>query len=386
MSRLDDLIAELCPDGVEYRELGEIALPTRGVRVIRSQLELEGEYPVFQNSMIPLGYYEKSNCPANTTFVISAGAAGEVGYSTVDFWAADDCFYFICPEQLQSRFLYYVLMYQQEYLLSRVRRASVPRLARSVIENLKIPLPPLPIQQEIVRILDKFTALEAELEAELEARMKQYEYYRDDLLTFNNDVPMVKLGDVAVCYAGATPKTNKKEYWENGFIPWMSSGEVNLGQVYITEQKITKLGFDMCSTKMVPANTVVVALAGQGKTRGMVAITRIPLCTNQSLCSIIPNEKVNSNFLYYYLKTQYEKLRLISSGDGTRGGLNLKMLKEYIVPVPPLAEQERIVSILDRFDTLVNDITQGLPAEIAARRKQYEYYRNKLLTFKEKVS
>lgn len=180
MSKLQQLIQQYCPDGVEFKFLGEAATIVRGVRVVRSQLSEYGKYPVYQNSMIPLGYYEKSNCPANSAFVISAGAAGEIGYSTVDFWAADDCFYFVCPEQLQSRFLYYALLCQQSYLFSRVRRASVPRLARSVIEGIRIPLPPLPVQEEIVRILDKF----AELTAELTARKKQYEYYRDYLLTF----------------------------------------------------------------------------------------------------------------------------------------------------------------------------------------------------------
>jgi len=176
-------------DGVEHKSLGEIATITRGVRLVRSQLAENGKYPVYQNSMTPLGYYEASNCPANTTFVISAGAAGEIGYSAVDFWAADDCFYFVCPEQLQSRFLYYALLCKQNYLFSRVRRASVPRLARSVVERIKIPVPPLAEQERIVAILDKFDALvndiSAGLPAELNARRKQYEYYRNKLLTFN---------------------------------------------------------------------------------------------------------------------------------------------------------------------------------------------------------
>ena len=193
------------------------------------------------------------------------------------------------------------------------------------------------------------------------------------------------MGDVAACYAGATPRTGIKEYWENGTIPWMSSGEVNYGNVHHTEKKITQLGFDNSSTKMVPPNTVVVALAGQGKTRGSVAITRISLCTNQSLCSIVAKEEINSNYLYYFLKTQYKQLRSVSSGDGTRGGLNLKMIKDYEVPVPSLEEQERIVKILDQFDALVNDISVGLPAEIKARKEQYEYYRGKLLTFQPQV-
>lgn len=175
-------------DGVPMVALGEIATIARGVRVVRSQLSEEGLYPVYQNSMTPLGYYSESNAPSNTAFIISAGAAGEVGYSNVSFWAADDCFCFDCSEQLQSRYLYYALMSQQSYIASRVRRASVPRLSRSVVERMQIPLPPLEEQQRIVAILDKFDALTTDisigLPAEITARQKQYEYYRDKLLTF----------------------------------------------------------------------------------------------------------------------------------------------------------------------------------------------------------
>lgn len=183
-----------------------------------------------------------------------------------------------------------------------------------------------------------------------------------------------RIGEVAECYAGATPKTTVREYWNNGTIPWMSSGEVNYGEVFATEKKITQLGYDKSSTKLVPPNTVVIALAGQGKTRGTVAITRIELCTNQSLCSIVTNDTLNSDYLYHYLHSKYQDLRQISSGDGTRGGLNLKMIANYVVPVPPLAIQHEIVNILDKFTEL--------EAELEARRKQYEYHRNKLLSFK----
>ena len=113
-------------------------------------------------------------------------------------------------------------------------------------------------------------------------------------------VPMVKIGDVCTCYAGATPDTKNPQYWENGTIQWMSSGEVNKGQVFATEKKITQLGYDKSSTKMVPINSVVVALAGQGKTRGTVAITRTELCTNQSLCAIIPNDQLIADYLFHF--------------------------------------------------------------------------------------
>ena len=157
--------------------------------MVKSQLTEEGNYPVFQNSMTPLGYYDNSNYLADTAFVISAGAAGEVGYSYKDFWAADDCLCFTCSNKLLSRYLYYALLCKQEYLFSRVRKASVPRLSRTVVEQLKIPLPSLTEQARIVDILDRFDTLTADistgLPAEIEARQKQYEYYRDKLLTFD---------------------------------------------------------------------------------------------------------------------------------------------------------------------------------------------------------
>jgi type I restriction enzyme, S subunit len=175
-------------DDVEWSLLEEVVKMRRGVRVVKNQLEEIGKYPVYQNSMTPLGYYDKNNNQANTTFIITAGSAGEVGYSNIDFWAADDCFTLICPNNLQSKFLYYYLKVRQKYFFSKVRRASVPRLSRTVIEKIKIPIPPLAEQERIVAILDKFDALVNDisvgLPAELNARRKQYEYYRNKLLTF----------------------------------------------------------------------------------------------------------------------------------------------------------------------------------------------------------
>lgn len=165
-----------------------------------------------------------------------------------------------------------------------------------------------------------------------------------------------KLGDIAELYAGATPSTSVLEYWTEGTIPWMSSGEVHNGQIFETEKKITTLGYDRSSTKMVPANSVIVALAGQGKTRGSVAITRISLCTNQSLCSILPNETYDSDYLYFFLKSQYETLRFISSGDGTRGGLNLQMLRDFLIPFPSLEEQHIIALFLSSIDSFISSI------------------------------
>lgn len=184
------------------------------------------------------------------------------------------------------------------------------------------------------------------------------------------------IGSFAQCVAGATPNSKDPSLWD-GNIPWMSSGEVNKRIIRSTDRCITQRGFDSCSTKMIPAGAVVVALAGQGKTRGTVARTRIELCTNQSLCAIISDANVDSDFLFHYLVSQYNNLRAVSSGDGTRGGLNLKMIREYRVPVPPLEVQREIVRILDQFTTLETE----LEAELEARRTQYEHYRNHLLSY-----
>ena len=173
---------------IQMVKLGELCKITRGIRVTRSELNSDSGYPVYQNSLTPMGYYNKSNRKANTSFVISAGAAGEIGYSTDDYWAADDCLTFECPSSLNDKFLYHFFKTKQDYLYSRVRKASIPRLSREVLEKLEIPFPPIEIQNRLVSVLDNFEKicndLNIGLPAEIEARQKQYEYYRDALLTY----------------------------------------------------------------------------------------------------------------------------------------------------------------------------------------------------------
>jgi len=200
------------------------------------------------------------------------------------------------------------------------------------------------------------------------------------------EVEWKTLGDVAKkIYSGGTPDTKKTEYWESGTVPWMSSGEVNLKTVKETEKYITEAGLNNSSAKLVPKNSVVMALAGQGKTRGKVARTRIVLTTNQSLAALTFDEKkINSDYIFHFLETQYESLRQISSGNSGRGGLNLQMISAYKVPIPcpdnlekSLAIQSEIVRILDTFTALTAELT----AELTMRKKQYNYYRDQLLSF-----
>lgn len=253
-------------------------------------------------------------------------------------------------------------------------------LSKDKFASIMIPIPTSDEQTRIVGILDKFTNTIENLKQQIAERRTQYEYFLKQLLDLGGQegLNIKTLGEIGKCVAGATPSTKVNSYWDNGNIPWMSSGEVHQGIVRHTSSFITQKGYDNASTKMLPINTIVIALAGQGKTRGSVAITAIELCTNQSLCGVVINDKTIINkYIYYYLKTRYDDLRRISSGDGTRGGLNLKMIGTYKVPVPSFSEQSRIVSILDTFEACI----LNLEKQLELRVKQYEYYRNKLLTF-----
>ena len=177
-------------NNLTVKTLEEVAEIKRGRRLVRKELSEKGRYAVFQNSMTPLGFYDKSNVGGDTTFIISAGAAGEVGYSSVNFWAADDIYYFIPITTICSKYLYHFLLTKQPTIKGQVRRASVPRLAKNAFAKIKIPIPPLSEQQRIVSILDKFDTLTSSisegLPKEIELRRKQYEYYREQLLAFRH--------------------------------------------------------------------------------------------------------------------------------------------------------------------------------------------------------
>lgn len=190
-----DQLLTFSDNNVAWKPLGDVVNLKRGKRLVKSQLKEFGKYAVYQNSMKPLGYYHESNVKSDTVFIICGGAAGEVGYSDVDFWAADDVYLYLDADNLLSKFLYHCLLNQQNKILSQVRRASIPRLSKTAIEKLKIPIPypnnpktSLIEQTRIVSILDKFDALTNSisegLPREIELRQKQYEYYRDLLLSF----------------------------------------------------------------------------------------------------------------------------------------------------------------------------------------------------------
>lgn len=188
MNKIDDLIKQYCPNGVEYKELGEVLRVNRGRRLTKKELSDDGRFVVYHGSKdTPLGKYNQSNAPADTVIVVNTGGIGGVAYCKDAFWCSDGSFYIGHSDKLNNKFVYYFLVQFEDYFLQHKRVGGVPTIDRSVVENVKIPVPPMPVQEEIVRVLDTFTALEAELEAELEARKRQYEYYRNKLLTFDED-------------------------------------------------------------------------------------------------------------------------------------------------------------------------------------------------------
>lgn len=405
MSKIEDLIKQYCPNGCEWKSFYDVAAYVRGVSYSKSKdLGISGNghkllrannIDVESNSLnltdVKIVDYsvkvKKSQMLMADDILICAGSGskehiGKVSYIYEDMDYTFGGFMGVIrsdKKEIHPRYMFHILMSPlfRNYIKSS-DSSTINNINNETWKNFQIPIPPRPVQEEIVRILDKFTELEKELEKELELRRKQYAFYRDKLLTFDGGVEWKRLGDVCQLVAGATPSKSVLAYWNNGTISWMSSGEVNLRIVRDTEKKITQLGYDSASTKIVPVHSVIIALAGQGKTRGKVAINEIELCTNQSLCSMICGESLNYKYLYYYLDSKYEELRAISNGDGNRGGLSLKILAPYKIPVPSPTEQERIVKILDKFDTLTTSLTSGLPAEIKLRKQQYEYYRDYL--------
>lgn len=400
MSRMS--VMEKLLDGVDVEmiTLGKIITPQRGKRLVKSQLEEVGSYAVYQNSKTPLGYYHESNAKSQTTFVIVAGAAGEVGYSEVDFWAADDVYFFPATNILNNKYLFHFLLTKQHEISSQVRRASIPRLSIAAVEKLQIPIPcpenpekSLEIQAEIVRVLDGFTFLTAELTSELTAelniRKKQYNYYRDQLLRFQEGMVKWKpLGEIGEFIRGK--RFTKADYVEDG-IRVIHYGEIYTRYGVFTAQAFSQVRNDMAgSLRYAQPGDVVIAGVGEtvedvGKAVAWIGNGKVAIHDD----TYAFRHSMNPKFISYVMQTATfidEKAKHVSRGKINR--LLVDGIAKVRIPIPypddaekSLAEQARIVAILDEFDALTNSISEGLPREIELRQKQYEHYRNLLLCF-----
>ena len=380
MSRLEELIQQLFPDGVEYKAIKEEYQRLKGTPITAAKMKeiarSDGEVRVFAGGKTVIDAHEKDIPNANIIYVpavlVQSRGVIDAIYYEKPFTFKNEMWAYTHPEKTSVKFLYYVLKSNMgKFRDAASGMGSLPQISLSVTEDFRIPLPPLPVQQEIVRILDTFTELTAELNekltAELAARKKQYEYYRDELLHKSSfrDVRVCKLGEVANIHTGSKPAEILEDYSEFEYI---NAGTSNSGYV---------------KTPNSPGDTVTTPSRGQGGI-GFVGYQSRPFHLGPLCYSIRSNDEniVTNKFIYYWLSSHAGDILAFKKEGGTPA-LNRGDLMGLRLCVPHISVQHRIVSILDRFDALCNDLTSGLPAEIEARKKQYEYYRDKLLTFQE---
>ncbi len=272
--------------------------------------------------------------------------------------------------EVQVSYLFYYLAHRYLELRELAHGSNQSNLSGQLIKGFRVLLPPLPEQRKIAAILSTWDEAIALTERLIAALQQRKQGLMQRLLTgqvrfpgFEDAWRKVRLGEVAELIAGGTPSTRVPEYWD-GDIRWMKSGEVHLKRIYEVENRITQAGLDNSSAAMLPVNSVLVALAGQGKTRGTVAVNKVKLSTNQSVAAIVPDaEELFYEYLFYNLDSRYHELRRLSTGDGGRGGLNLGIIGFIKVPLPPVDEQERISEVLRECDTeivLLTDYTDYL--------------------------
>ena len=402
---------------IHKTKLIEIAKLSRGKRLVRSELHENGQYPVFQNSLTPLGYYNNKNFDGGKTCIVTAGAAGEIFYQDRDFWAADDVLV-ITTDDILNKYLYYFLLNKQNLIKSKVRKASVPRLSRDDIEKIEVSLPPIEIQNKIVKILDRFQELLSDtkglLPLEIEQRRKQYEYYREKLLTFDsicartnertNERTLItkqylRLIDEAAEVAGVNVSYE---------VEWKTLREIAVGNLTygsgasaieydgeVRYVRITDIDINgnLKEEKFSPSEVeekyflnygdILFARSGATVGKNYIHQTEEKSIYAGYLIKLIVNQKLAlAKYIYHCINTtEYFKFVENTRSNGSQPNINAKQYSDFKILLPPMPVQEYIVSILDKFDALVNDLSQGLPKEIALRQKQYEYYREKLLNF-----
>lgn len=383
MSRLKELIERLCPDGVEFSPLKNIAIIKNGKDYKHCG---PGDIPVYGSGGI-MTYIDQFCYDKPTVLLPRKGSIGKIYYVETPFWNVDTVYYTdinttkVCP-----KFLYYFLA-TIDLEKMNCGKGAVPSLTQEILYRIIIPVPPIEVQEEIVRILDRFADYAASLQAELQARKEQYEYYRNLLLTFNPSacgcgtdgeqeikvttcgggnykVIWKAMGEICDLSRG---KVYSKDYLRNnsGSYPVYSSQTVNNGELGRISTYDIEGEYLSWTTDGAYAGSIFYR-------SGKFSITNV--------CGLIkPSKIIDIHFLHHWLTLQAPKHVYQGMGNPK---LMSNQMSEIRVPILPIEHQKKIASILDRFEALVNDLTQGLPAEMAAVRERYEYYRNKLLTFK----
>ena len=397
MPKLDELIRELCPDGVEYKPMSEVIQFLNGRAYKQTELLDNGKYKVLRVG----NFYTNENwyysdlelepdkyCERGDLLYTWAATLGP------QIWNEDKAIFHYHIWKLKfdenlinKKFLYHFLSMDVDDIEKSLTKSTMPHVSMASMNKRIVPLPPLEIQREIVRILDNFTNLTAELTAELTARKMQYSYYRDNLLSFNMPVSKKKIGEITRVFSAA--RVHKNEWTQEG-VPFYRSSDViskfngvenSRGKAYISFDLYKRLSAK--SGKIMKDDILITG----GGTIGIpyVVPSDEPIYVKDAdLLCIQKSKEFNSRFLYhYFLSTEFRKYLENITHNATIAHYTISQIENTPVPLPPLDVQNRIVNVLDNFEKICSDLNIGLPAEIEARQKQYEYYRDKLLTFAE---
>ena len=386
MSKLEELIEQYCPDGVEWKPLAECCNILDGKRKpITKGARQSGPYPyygangiqdwvadyIFDGTYVLIG---------EDGSVITPNGTPIVNWAHGKIWVNNHAHIIAETTGILLRFLFY---YIQIIDIHNLVHGNIPKLTQGDLKDLEIPVPPLPVQEEIVRILDTFTELQAELQAELQKRKQQYNYYLDNLLNFNDinrggqaEVKWMKLKDIGkVCMC---KRILKNQTSSSGDVPFFKIGTFGGN----ADAYISQTLFNEYRAKYSYPQKGDILISAAGTIGRTIVFDGAPSYFQDSnIVWLKHDESIVQNS---YLRYCYTLNPWVVSTGGTIARLYNDNILEATIPVPSLSDQQKIVSILDRFDQLTNDLTSGLPAEIEKRRQQYEYYRDKLLTFKRK--
>ena len=398
MSKVQDLIQKLCPDGVEYKKLGDVCELSRGKVYSKTYIvENAGEYPVYSSQTANNGELGRISTfdydGEYLTWTTDGAYAGTIFHRKGKFSITNVCgLISIKITDLSIRFLYYWLSIKaKEHVYSGMGN---PKLMSNQMIPIEVPIPPLKVQEEIVKILDRFAEYAAELQAELQARQEQYEYYRNKLLSFSDinrehtDVTWMKMSEIGSFIRG---KRFVRTDIVNDGVPCIHYGDMyTYYGLYATQSKGWLRNELASKMRYAQKNDVVIVAAGENKEDigiGLAWLGDEPAAVHDA-CFIF-RSNLYPQYVSHYLRSNYYHRQIVKYvSEGKICSISAKGLGNAIIPIPTYEEQVRIATLLNNFEALVSDLSQGLPAEITAVQEQYEYYRNKLLSFprNEKIS
>ena len=398
MSNLEELIKEYCPNGVDYVKIKDVFTRLKGTLITAGKMkEIEtsnGEIKIFAGGKTVINANESDIPNANITRVpaVLVQSRGVIDFIYYDqpFTFKNEMWAYTAKNIITVKYLYYVLKNNVQYFReSASGMGALPQISLGVTEDFIVPLPALPVQREIVRILDSFTLYSAELTAELTARRKQYEFYRDKLLHYESCNKIETIGEnIEWLKTGLNPRQNFKLNEPEANCFYITGKDIFNNRVNVTEKtdKITQNTVLLINKRAnLQDNILLFASTGTGTVGRMAVIDRYDFSWNVSetmYCIKPKGNKLLVKYLMYFLYSQTARNEFepkISKGSVPH--LKVADLLNVHINLPPIEVQERIVKVLDNFDAICSDLGIGLPAEIEKRQKQYEYYRDKLLSF-----